>query len=80
MDKCSHTYCKDCWRENINSKLNRGNVNKIKCLDYCCTEECSEALCKEILSPEVFDKYIRFTHAFVVDTNKHMIFCPNDKC
>lgn len=55
-------------------------MNRIKCLDYCCKEECSEALCKEILEPAIFQKYIRFTHAFKVDTNKHLIFCPNNDC
>jgi hypothetical protein len=62
------------------TKLNQGEVTKIKCLDYCCTEKVTDELIKEILSDQDFFKYVRFKNAFLKDTNKNLIFCPNSEC
>lgn len=80
MDKCAHAYCRECWRTNFLTKLNNGDLMRIKCLDYCCTEQCPETIIKSILSEQEFDKYVRFTNAFKVDTNRNLIFCPSGTC
>jgi hypothetical protein len=83
MEACSepeHSYCRDCWKDNINSKLLSGMITKIKCLDYCCEVKCSNDVCKELLSPDEFKRYMRFTNAYLKDTNKDLISCPNPEC
>jgi hypothetical protein len=50
MQNCKHTYCRECWQANIQSKLNTGDLMRIKCLDYCCQEQCSEQIIRSILN------------------------------
>ena len=53
---------------------------RIKCLDYCCQEQCSEQIIRSILNVQDFQRYKRFTNAYKVDTNKNLIFCPSKDC
>lgn len=53
---------------------------RLKCLDHQCSAVCSENFIKLIVEPEEFLKYKRFTNAFLVDTTKDLIFCPNKQC
>lgn len=80
MTQCNHTYCHSCWHTNIMTKLNRGELMRIKCLDYCCDQQCPEMIIQQILNEAEFARYKKFSNAFKVDTNKNLIFCPNTIC
>lgn len=60
--------------------LNNGKLYKLKCLDYCCQEKCTDEICKQLLTEDEFKKYKRFTNAFKIDMDKNLFSCPNEDC
>ena len=77
---CSHQFCRQCWSENINAKLNIGAISRINCLDYSCKQPIDETFIRSVLDDTDFLKYKNFTNALLVDSKKSLIFCPNKDC
>lgn len=52
----------------------------IGCLNSSCGAALDEKFIQQLLSQTEFARYIRYSHALLVDTNKNLIFCPNSDC
>jgi hypothetical protein len=83
LESCeeNHNFCRDCWRMHMESLMEQGKVAQIKCMDYCCQARPTETEVMSLIpEKETQDKYKRYHAAYLVDTNKDLIMCPNGEC
>ena len=50
FEKCCHAFCSDCTLEQLKMWINKGNVDKLKCFDYDCTNEITDDNLRQILA------------------------------
>ena len=50
FEQCGHTYCSGCTLEQLKMWISKGDVDKLKCFDYDCTNEISDDNLRQILT------------------------------
>ncbi|XP_046741753.1 E3 ubiquitin-protein ligase RNF14-like isoform X1 [Diprion similis] len=80
MNRCSHIYCKDCMRQYISLKIREGQVNIIFCPEYKCKAEVTPDQIKELVSPEIYEKYEHLLLKVTLDSMSDIIYCPRSSC
>ena len=50
FEQCSHAFCSDCTLEQLKMWISKGEVDKLKCFDYDCTNEISDDNLRQILT------------------------------
>jgi hypothetical protein len=77
---CNHKYCKHCIQHILKIKIEEKKVRNIICPHDNCTSEISFAIIKEILTPEMFEKYDKALLENTFINDKECIFCPVPDC
>jgi len=74
---CLHRFCNECWNGYLMIKINEGVVIRIKCPDIKCNLAVDENTVKKLVSPQMYDKFIRFiTKSFVEDSDGRVKWYP----
>ncbi|GAB4838068.1 hypothetical protein Ancab_027598 [Ancistrocladus abbreviatus] len=75
---CTHSYCIDCTRNYIVSKLDNG-VSQINCLAPSCSGFLEPEYCRRILASEVFDRWgTMLCESMILASQK--FYCPFKDC
>lgn len=75
---CSHSYCSDCMSKYVASKL-QDNISGIRCPVPTCRGILEPEHCREILPPEVFDRWGNaLCEALILGVQK--FYCPFKDC
>eukprot|EP00457_Paulinella_chromatophora_P001706 gb/GEZN01001708.1/.p1 GENE.gb/GEZN01001708.1/~~gb/GEZN01001708.1/.p1 ORF type:complete len:758 (+),score=103.96 gb/GEZN01001708.1/:297-2570(+) len=77
---CRHYFCKDCWQGYLESKVNDGNVLKIKCMFPDCIRVVEKKEVRARLKPETFEKYQKFHYDSLMATNPNARWCQTPDC
>lgn len=77
---CSHSYCKNCMSDHLKTKITDGQVLKIKCMDFDCTEEFNQEDIKNFGSEEIYRKYLVFKKNIDVEVDRNLKWCPKNGC
>jgi len=78
---CRHRFCNECWEQYLKTKINEGQVTKIRCLQLECPLLVDEFTVKLLTTRESYEKYVRFlTKSFVEDSDGHVKWCPRPNC
>ncbi|KAJ3424857.1 e3 ubiquitin-protein ligase ari5-related [Anaeramoeba flamelloides] len=78
--RCQHGFCLTCWRSYLKTKIESGEVGKIQCQGYKCTELVHETIIKKIVTKELFKKYMYFIATSFVDLNPNLTWCTQKGC
>jgi len=77
---CSHIVCKLCWEEYLKEKINSGNVSKLKCPAYDCSELVPMSVIKTLIPEEIYQKYQKFGLDKFVTGMTDIKWCPHPGC
>ena len=77
---CSHVVCKLCWEEYLKEKINTGNVSKLKCPAYDCSELVPMSMIKTLVPEEIYQKYQKFGLEKFVIGKTDIKWCPHPGC
>ena len=77
---CSHVVCKLCWEEYLKEKVNTGNVSKLKCPAYDCSELVPTSVIVTLLPEEIYQKYQKFGIEKFVTGKTDIKWCPHPGC
>ncbi|KAH3762865.1 ubiquitin-protein ligase [Pelomyxa schiedti] len=76
---CGHVFCSECWDEFLSLKIKEG-VCSITCPSHQCKVIVGQEFIQKRVSPETFEKFVRFlTHSYVAD-NPEVKWCPAPGC
>jgi len=77
---CGHIVCKLCWEEYLKEKINTGNVSKLKCPAYDCSELVPMSVIKTLIPEEIYQKYQKFGLDKFVTGKTDIKWCPHPGC
>ena len=77
---CGHVICKLCWEEYLKEKINTGNVSKLKCPAYDCSELVPMSVIQSLIPEEIFQKYQKFGLDKFVNSKSDIKWCPHPGC
>lgn len=76
---CNHVFCNECWGNHLSTKINEGEP-EIHCPHYKCNIHVPDYFIKKLVTPTVFDKYLRFVTKNFVRENDTVVWCPTPGC
>lgn len=76
---CGHQFCYTCWEEHIHVKLNEGKW-EMPCLQKDCPCVIPPTTIRNIIGPDLSDKFSEFIQAQQVQNNTYFVFCPEKNC
>jgi ariadne-1 len=76
---CNHVFCNECWGTHLAMKINEGEP-EIHCLHLKCNTHVPDNFIKQLVTPAVFDKYLRFVTKNFVRENDSVRWCPTPGC
>ena len=77
---CGHVICKMCWEEYLKEKINSGNVSKLKCPAFDCSELVPLPVIMSLVPEEIYQKYIKFGLDNFVTGKSDIKWCPHPGC
>ncbi|XP_061169604.1 ankyrin repeat and IBR domain-containing protein 1-like [Saccostrea echinata] len=77
---CDHMFCRDCWREYLNLKIQEGDAHNITCPAYQCDKLAPVELIEGIVSRDMARRYLQFDIKAFVDSNPSIKWCPFPGC
>ncbi|GAB2291590.1 hypothetical protein Dimus_025846 [Dionaea muscipula] len=77
VNGCHHTYCRDCIRNYVSSKLNDG-VSQIVCPVLGCVGSLEPEFCRDVVSLTVFNRWGELLCESALTNNK--FYCPFKDC
>ena len=77
---CGHVVCKLCWEEYLKEKINSGNVNKLKCPAFNCSELVPLPVIVSLVPEEIYQKYLKFGLDNFVTGKSDIKWCPHPGC
>ena len=86
---CGHTFCKECWKDYLESKVNSGNLGiDASCQQANCNMKVTHSHFIDILgspdgpeaSPPTLDTYWKWLCKNYVEQNRNVRWCPNRNC
>ena len=78
--QCGHIHCRDCLKAHVGTKVSTGDVTKVDCPSHECEELLTPGLIKELVSPEVFERYDKLLLQRTLDGMKDVVYCPRPSC
>jgi len=78
---CNHAYCKDCWREYLETAID-GKMNCIitKCPYPKCDKVVNKSTFKSLISQEKYKIYKKHWLRFIIENNQQLKACPSPFC
>lgn len=80
MTPCGHVHCRDCLRSHVTTKVQSGDVTKVDCPDGSCQEIIPPSIIKELVTPDVFERYDRLLLQRTLDGMQDVVYCPRPTC
>jgi ariadne-1 len=78
---CGHRYCKECWKGYLQVKIKDGPVSVYaRCPAPKCKAIVHEAAYKELVSPELYERYNSYLFRSFVEDNEQTKWCPYPGC
>ncbi|CAL8293664.1 unnamed protein product [Merluccius merluccius] len=76
---CDHEFCRACWEEFLNIKIQEGDHN-ILCPAYGCYQLVPVQVIESIVSREMDQRYLQFDIKAFVENNPAIRWCPAVRC
>ncbi|CAL8238698.1 unnamed protein product [Lota lota] len=76
---CGHEFCRTCWEEFLNIKIQEGDHN-ILCPAYGCYQLVPVQVIESIVSREMDQRYLQFDIKAFVENNPAIRWCPAVRC
>ncbi|XP_061410534.1 LOW QUALITY PROTEIN: ankyrin repeat and IBR domain-containing protein 1 [Lethenteron reissneri] len=77
---CGHLFCKKCWEEYLNMKIQEGKAHSILCPAYDCYSLVPIETIEVLVCREMARRYLQFDIKAFVDTNPSIRWCPVPRC
>lgn len=79
---CEHAFCQDCWSQYLNLKISEEGqrAGLVVCMSPRCPTPVDEGHVARLVSPEKYNKYMRFMLEDFVNQNKLLTWCPFPGC
>lgn len=76
---CNHVFCNECWGTHLTMKINEGEP-EMHCLHHKCNTHVPDNFIRQLVTPVVFEKYLRFVTKNFVRENDTVRWCPTAGC
>lgn len=80
LEPCGHTHCRECLTLHVTTKIQSGDVTKISCPSGSCEETLSLNVIRDLVSPEVFERFDRLLLQKTLDGMRDVVYCPRPTC
>ncbi|XP_056009769.1 ankyrin repeat and IBR domain-containing protein 1-like isoform X2 [Ostrea edulis] len=77
---CDHMFCRECWKEYLNLKIQEGDAHNITCPAYQCDKLAPVELIESVVSRDMARRYLQFDIKAFVDSNPNIKWCPFPGC
>ncbi|EAR98585.2 Ibr domain protein (macronuclear) [Tetrahymena thermophila SB210] len=77
---CSHNFCMQCIQAYIINKINCSEVLNIVCPQVSCGAKIQDLQIQKVISPDLFEKYMRFKKIMVLNQDPNIRWCPTVDC
>ncbi|XP_067951531.1 E3 ubiquitin-protein ligase RNF14-like isoform X2 [Watersipora subatra] len=77
---CGHVYCKDCMASHFTVRIDEGEVKQLTCPADDCNSQGHPSQLKDLLSPELYEKYERLLLQTTLDGMLDVTYCPRTFC
>ena len=77
---CEHVHCRDCITSHISAKIADGDVTAIDCPSGNCPSKISTAVIKELIPPELFERFDSLLLQRTLDGMNDIVYCPRSSC
>lgn len=78
--ECDHVFCRACLRDFFELHIREGSINLMKCPEEKCGTQVHPTQVKELVSPELFERYDRLMFQLSLDTMHDIVYCPRKSC
>ncbi len=73
---CKHFACRECLLHHVTDKIQNGDIANLVCIQWGCKMLIPEYMLRELLTPELFEKYQRFSLRKALDKMPDVAWCP----
>ena len=80
LEACGHTHCRECLTLHVMAKIGSGDVIKISCPSGSCEESLPLSLIRELVSPDIFERFDRLLLQRTLDGMMDVVYCPRPTC
>lgn len=77
---CEHRFCRACWEQYLNLKIQEGDAHHITCPGYNCGRLVPLDVIENVVSKPMARRYLQFDIKAFVDSNPSMKWCPYPGC
>lgn len=77
---CGHEFCRACWEEFLNVKIQEGDAHNIFCPAYECYQLVPVHVIESVVSREMDQRYLQFDIKAFVENNPSIRWCPVPRC
>lgn len=80
FSNCSHYFCTRCIKEYCKNLIENGNIVGLICPDLSCKKQIWEEDIQQLVTEELYGKYIRFDLYNQVNADENLTWCPVTEC
>lgn len=81
MLSCGHQYCEECLVDYVAFNVMNGKPSSMKCPGQQCQKDISlKYLTNHLMSPDIYDKYLKFNQMEEVNRNPNLKWCTTPDC
>ncbi|CAG9333620.1 unnamed protein product [Blepharisma stoltei] len=80
LSPCSHTFCKSCFNQYLDLQVHEGQVVKIKCCEYTCSNIFPANIIRQLLSGERLELYDKLMKRIQLQSDPNIKWCPYPNC
>ncbi|XP_066548468.1 ankyrin repeat and IBR domain-containing protein 1-like [Amia ocellicauda] len=77
---CGHEFCRECWEEFLNIKIQNGKASNIFCPGHDCSRLVPVEVIESMVSKEMYKRYLLFDIKAFVENNPAIKWCPSPGC
>ncbi len=77
---CDHVYCSECMSEYFKVRIMDGGVNALICPNDKCESQANPSQIKQLVDPEIYEKYEKYMLQTTLDCMSDVIYCPRKIC
>ncbi|KAL0962058.1 hypothetical protein UPYG_G00335170 [Umbra pygmaea] len=77
---CGHEFCRACWEEFLNGKIQDGEAHNIFCPAFDCYQLVPVQVIESVVSREMDKRYLQFDIKAFVENNPSIRWCPAVRC
>ncbi|MDR3548135.1 MAG: IBR domain-containing protein [Candidatus Pacebacteria bacterium] len=76
VPSCKHYSCRECFKIYVENKIMEGKVAQLCCFEGDCKSVLPDTVLKEVLSPDMFEKYEKFSVNKALESMTDIAWCP----